>query len=104
MYEVARRCRRVLALFENGKFVANTRISQLTNAQPDFYHIRKSQRSKVSALRLCCKCNYFPGCDIQTTFCDQILVDRRIEESVVQRIVNMSVNVVVHPTRRQRHK
>lgn len=104
MYEVACCGRKSLALFEDRKFVADARIPQLPDAQPDFDHFRKSQRLEVLALRLGGKCDDFPGGDIEATFSDEILVDSRVEKSVVQRIVNVAVDVVVHPTRRQRHK
>jgi hypothetical protein len=104
VYEVARCGRKSFSLFEDSKFVANARISQLANAQPDFYHLGKSQRLEVLTLRLCGNCDDFAGCDIQPTFSNEILVDCRVEESVVQLIVYVALEVVVHPTRRQRQK
>ena len=45
---------------------------------------------------------HLAGMDVERTGSDQVLVHRRVEQAEVDDIVEVAVDVVVHPTRRQR--
>ena len=101
MYEIARRSRVGFALLEDGKLVTDARISQLADAQAHFNHFRKSECLHELAMRLRRQSDDARCSDVQTALCDQVLIDSCVEKGVLEPVVDVTIDVVVHPTGRQ---
>jgi hypothetical protein len=92
----------VVALFEDRQLVTHARVSELADTQTDVDRSRESEWPQILTLRLDGEGDDSAGVDVESARGDQILVDGRVEEGVLERVVDVTVDVVVHPTRRQR--
>jgi hypothetical protein len=68
------------------------------------YQVGKRKRSEVIAFCLDDKADDVAAFDIENALLDQILIDRSIEERVVDDVVDMQVHVVVDPACRDHLK
>ena len=91
-------------MLENRKLITHARIPKFADAQPNLDDSRKSQWPQVLTLRLRGECHYCTSIDVETAFRDQVLIDGRVEEGVVESIVDVPVDIVVHPPSRQGQK
>src|SRR5882724_10185553 len=104
MYKIAACGGVSFALLENRKLITHARIPKLADAQAHVDDSRKSQRPQILTLRLRGECHYGTGGDVETAFRDQVLIDGGVEEGVVESIVDVPVDIVVHPPSSQGQK
>ena len=100
MHEAAERGRLGIALAKQRDLVDHGRLAELRHGEPGIDAVRERQRLAKRATRFCDKANNRRVGKIETTETNQVLVDRGIEVRVIRDVVDMPVNIVVHPSRR----
>jgi hypothetical protein len=97
VHEVALGRGLVGALAEDAELVADARLAQAADAQPDLDRLREREPRAVLAVRLDAEADHVAALDVQAALADQPGVDRRVEVRVVLDVVDVPVHVVVLP-------
>src|SRR5258708_2405530 len=100
MDEVAFRRRLGLALLEEPDLVADAGAAELADPEPGVDGFGKGQRPLEAAEALHAQADDRPVMDVEPAGPDQVLVDDGVEVGIVDDVVDVAVDVVVHPTRR----
>lgn len=98
MYEVSRGPGGVIAQAENADLVAHTGAADMRDAYAGFQPVREGHRCEILAARLDNQADGGAGVEVQHPLFDQVLVHRRIEVGVIDDIIDVSIDVVVHPS------
>jgi hypothetical protein len=89
----------LLALLEDGDPVGDGPVPELVHAQPRHDAVRVRERRAVVALRLHHQADDGAGLDVQAALVDEVVVRDGVEVAVVRDVVDVAVDVVVHPAR-----
>src|SRR5919199_719442 len=100
--EPARRGAALSAIAEQADLVADARAPQVPDAQGRVDRVRELERRVEGAVRLGAQADDRPAVDVEPTLLDQPRVDDGVEVRVVLDVVDVAVDVVVLPTRRDR--
>lgn len=71
----------------------------MRNPNARFNGLRKSQRGKIVAMRFHHQANGFTLVNVEHALFDQMRIDRRIKPTVVNNVVDVTISIVVHPSR-----
>jgi hypothetical protein len=69
----------------------------MSNAQPGGYRFGKSDRLGVAASGLDHQTNDLAAANVEKAAFDQIAIHDRVEERIIDDIVDVSVGVIIHP-------
>src|SRR3546814_351985 len=100
MHEAAERRRLRAARLEQADLVAHRAVAEMADAQAGLDLLRKGEGRLVAAGALGADADHDASVDVEPTRADQVGVDRRVEVGVVDHVVHVAVDVVVHPARR----
>ena len=91
---------RLLIVTEDPDLVADAAVAQAGDAQARVNGVGEGDRLDVAALSLDDEPNDLALIDVEGAIGDQIPVNHRVEIRVVDDVVDVAVDVVVHPPRR----
>jgi hypothetical protein len=100
MHEMLLSDRAFVACTENANFITDTRITELHHAYADLDAIGKGKRGEIIALHLYQETDHRTALDIVRTAFDQRLINCGAESAAIDHVVDMPIDIVVHPTRR----
>src|SRR5579883_532016 len=89
--------RRVLANTEQGYLVSHAGGAELADAQPGIDGTGVFQSAMKTAHRLDGETDCRARVNIEPADRDQVLIDDRVEERVIDHIVDMAIEIIVHP-------
>src|SRR5690606_16212065 len=104
VHEMAGRRRERLAFGEEPDLVAHAGRAGAGDPQAGLDVLRKGERCEVVAVRLYHQADHLAAVDVERTGLDQPAVHRAVEVAVVDDVVDVAVDVVVHPARLDRHE
>ena len=85
---------------KQSNLIANTRVADFRDANPGIDDVRELERSVILATGLDDETDHVAGFVVQNALTEQILVHNGIEVRVIVDVVDMLIDVVVHPARR----
>src|SRR4051794_14169760 len=100
MHELALR-RSTIALSKHADTIADARPAELRDTQADFDVLRKLERCKISAARFDNQGDRIARPNVEHALLDHPRVHRAVEPLVEDRVVNVSVGVIVGPACRE---
>src|SRR5581483_10228243 len=84
---------------EKADLVADARAAELADAQPGIDGIGIGQRLVEAAHGFDGEADHRPFVNVEAAGTDQVLVDDGVEEGIVDDVVDVPIEVVVHPSR-----
>src|SRR3546814_5980833 len=100
MHEAAERRRLRAVLLEQADLVAHRAVAQMAGAQAGLDLLGKGEGRLVATGALGADADDLAVVDVEPAFVNQVGVDHRVEVGVVDDVVHVAVDVVVHPARR----
>src|SRR5215203_2558888 len=100
VHEMAGRRRFGLALPEEADLVAHRGVAELADPQPGVDDFGERERLVKLAERFDGQADRRAAGDVEAALTDQIFVDHGVEVGIVDDVVDVTVDVVVHPPRR----
>ena len=88
----------LLALLKNTYAIFHRAIAQAVDSKARLQFIRVGHRRFVFAAGGHYKTNNFSTVNIQPALLDQILIGNGIKVTVIDHIVNMTIDIIVHPS------
>ena len=104
MREFTQRAGVFLAAPEYAEIVADGRAAQMRDPHADLYGVRKSDACEIGAACLDDETHHRAGSGVENAGLDKELVHRRVEEGVINDIIDVTVDVVVVPAGGRRHE
>src|SRR6185437_121918 len=104
MDEMPRRGRRRIALAKDRDLVAHAAVAKLAHAQPGIDGFREGDRLEIATERLDHEADHRTLLDVEAALSDQVFVHYRVEIGVVDNVVEVAIDVIVHPTRWDREE
>ncbi len=99
MHEVALRGSHVIIVSKQRDLVAYAAPADARHAQANQDPVRESDLLKVAASRFHRETDHGAVLEIERAGIDQVAIDRRIKVAIVNGIVYVAVNIVIHPAR-----
>ena len=99
MHEVASGGGRRIALAEESDLVAHRGVAELPDPQAHLHHVRKSERGMELAEGLHGDADHPIAVDVEPAGANQVFVDDGVEVAVIDHVVDVAVDIVVHPAR-----
>ena len=99
MHEMSGRGRLVRAGGEDRDLVPDAAVAELADPQAGLDDLGKGQRADEPTHARRDHADHLAGGEIEPARADQILVHHRIEVGIVGRVVDVAIDVVIHPAR-----
>ena len=97
MYEETSRARLVVTFTKQSNFVAHGAVAEFGDAQARVHGLGECEAFLVSTARIHRETNDGGVVNIEASDADQVFVDDGVEPAVVDDVIDVTVNVVVHP-------
>ena len=89
----------LFARLKQADLISDARIANMGDADPGIHAVGKAERCGVAAPCFDNQTNHRAGLWIQKPFVNQGGIHSRVEEAIVNDIVHMAINIIIHPTR-----
>ncbi len=97
MHEVARSADLRVVILKQPHLIPHTRVAQPGHAQACVHDIRKRNRGKVAAAGFHHQPHHLTGLEIEQAPLNQPLVHHGVEVAVVDDVIHVAIDIVVHP-------